>query len=206
VSPGSRPRSNKLLIALIAVAGVLLLAVVAITFWAVGRGGATPAGDGDPVSAPIVTSTTSPTPTTAPAGDNNGNGNSGSNNNGGGGGSSDTTVRFTSFDYNPNVACDPTGEDEKPSPSISWSSVNAVAVYWTPANREANASNGYQVGASGNQDTLSASKGPGERYEFPCNHDQYFDTTITLVGADGQTVSQTARFVDVNWGSGGDDD
>jgi hypothetical protein len=177
---------------------VLLLGVVAIVFLMIGRGAAQPTADGDPTAAPIVTPTTTPTPTPSapPVGDGSG----------GGGGSTDTTVRFTAFDYDPDVACDPSGEDEKPSPSISWSSANAVAVYWTPNNQEANASNGYQVSASGNQDTMSASKGQGERYEFPCNHDQYFDTTITLVGADGQTVSESVTFVDVNWGAGGDDE
>jgi len=112
----------------------------------------------------------------------------------------DNSVRFTSFNADLTVECDPTGEaEEKAQPQISWSSANAVTVYWTPNDREANGENGYQVGASGDQNTMSDSKGPGERYEFPCNHDQYFDTTITLVGADGQKVSKTVRFEDVNW-------
>ena len=47
---------------------------------------------------------------------------------------------------------------------------------------------------------------PGERYEFPCNHRQTFDTTITIYGANGQKVSKTVTFADVNWGTGGGDD
>ena len=33
-----------------------------------------------------------------------------------------------------------------------------------------------------------------------------FDTTITLVGANGQTVSKHVTFTDINWNTGGDDD
>ena len=53
---------------------------------------------------------------------------------------------------------------------------------------------------------MSYSKGEGERYEFPCNHRQYFDTTITLVGANGETVSKHVTFTDMNWNTGGDDE
>ncbi len=53
---------------------------------------------------------------------------------------------------------------------------------------------------------MSYSKGEGERYEFPCNHRETFDTTITLVGANGQTVSKHVTFTDINWNTGGDDD
>ncbi len=68
-------------------------------------------------------------------------------------------LRFTSFDYVEAVQCDRDGNDEEASPSISWSSANAVAVYWTPKNNnDATAENGYEVGASGNKDDMSASK------------------------------------------------
>ncbi len=119
----------------------------------------------------------------------------------------DNSVRFTSFSADLTVECDTTGEAEyKAQPSISWASANAVAVYWTPNDYEANAENGYEVGANGNQNTMSDSKGEGERYEFPCNHRETFDTTITLVGSNGQTVSKSVTFTDVNWNTGGDDD
>ncbi len=84
--------------------------------------------------------------------------------------------------------------------------MNAVAVYCTPNDSEATAENGYEVGPSGNQDDMSASKGQGERYEFPCNHEQTFDTTITLVGANGQTESRSVTFTDINWGQSSDDE
>jgi hypothetical protein len=211
---------NKLLIALIAVGSVLLLTITAVVFLLIGQNSnddGVNAGDQSPLP---ETSQTSPTPAGESAeasggiaqgqsdgGDNSDGGqNSGGGNSGGGQAPADNSVRFTSFNYNAQVSCDPTGNDEKPSPSISWSSANAAHVYWTPNSNDANAENGYEVGASGNQDDMSASKGEGERYEFPCNHRQYFDTTITLVGANGETVSKHVTFTDINWGAGGDDD
>ncbi|MEO8093485.1 MAG: hypothetical protein ABI632_01000 [Pseudolysinimonas sp.] len=192
--------TSKLMIALIAVGGVLLLSIVAIIFLLIGQssgpGGNINADGQTPV--PIATDTATPVPeaTADPSTD---------------GGNSpapvDNSVRFTSFNADKKVACDPTGQaEEKAQPQISWSSVNAVKVYWTPNNKDANGDNGYQVGASGNQDDMSASKGPGERYEFPCNHRETFDTTITLVGANGQKVSKHVTFTDINWNSGGSDD
>jgi hypothetical protein len=203
-TPSGAAGPSKLLIALIAVGGVLLLAVVAIVFLLIGQnsnGGGVNASDQTPL--PTVTDTPSPEPTDG-SGDQ-GDGDS-SDDGGDGGQAPDNSLRFTSFNYNSQVSCDPTGNDEKPSPSISWSSANAVHVYWTPNSNDANAENGYEVGASGNQDDMSQSKGPGERYEFPCNHRETFDTTITLVGANGQTVSKHVTFTDINWGAGGDDE
>ncbi len=190
-TPTGAAGPNKLLIALIAVGGVLLLSVVAIVFLLIGQnsnGGGVNAGD----QTPLPTATDSPTPVPTEEGD----GGEG----GDGGQPVDNSVRFTSFNYDETVECDPTGQaEEKAQPSISWASANAVQVFWTPNDNDANSGNGYEVGPSGDQDDLSASKGEGERYEFPCNHDQYFDTTITLVGANGDTVSKHVRFVDVNW-------
>ena len=195
---------SKVLIALIAAGGVLLLAAVALAFLFIGQQANGAGGSADGPKPPVTTPTSSPTqnPTT----DNSGGGGSNGGNGGGGGSEAPATAQFTSFSADRDVSCDPSGQEEKPSPSISWASANAVAVYWTPNDNEANASNGYEVGTSGNQDDLSASKGPGERFEFPCNHDQYFDTTITLVGASGETVSKTVTFVDVNWGMSTDED
>lgn len=202
---------SKLLIALIAVGGVLLLSIVAIVFLLIGQGangGGSINADGDQPTPTVTETPTTPVaePTDEPT-DQGDQGDGGQSNGGGGQAPVDNSVRFTSFSADLNVKCDPTGQaEEKAQPKISWSSANAVKVYWTPNNREANAENGYQVGASGNQNDMSASKGPGERYEFPCNHRQTFDTTITLVGADGKKVSKTVTFTDVNWGMGGDDE
>ncbi|MEO5919559.1 MAG: hypothetical protein ABIQ01_00305 [Pseudolysinimonas sp.] len=204
---------SKLLIALIAIGGVLLLTITAVVFLLVGQnsGGTGSINAGE--QTPITDSSTGPTPAADPAdgtgGDvadgQTGGGSTGGQSSGGGQAPVDNSLRFTSFNYNAQVACDPTGNDEKPSPSISWSSANAAHVYWSPSDDEATAED-YEVGASGNQDDMSYSKGEGERYEFPCNHRETFDTTITLVGANGQTVSKTVTFTDINWNSGGDDD
>ena len=182
---------SKVLIALIAVGAVLVLAIVAIAFLLIGmNSGGDDIDSGNAAPTPTISETATPIaePTDEVTDENTGDA------------PVDNSVRFTSFNADTTVECDPTGQaEEKAQPQISWSSANAVKVYWTPNAQEANGENGYQVGASGDQNTMSDSKGPGERYEFPCNHDQYFDTTITLVGADGQKVSKTVRFEDVNW-------
>jgi hypothetical protein len=205
--------SNKLLIALIAVGGVLLLAIVAIVFLLIGQnaaGGGT-INAGEQTAAPLTFETTTPVaePSDEPADDagDDAQGGTQDGSQGAGNPAPDTTLRFTSFHADLKVACDTTGEaEEKAQPKISWSAANATAVYWTPSNRDATADNGYRVGSSGNQNDMSASKGPGERYEFPCNHRQTFDTTITIYGANGQKVSKHVTFTDINWGTGGGDD
>jgi hypothetical protein len=215
-TPSLTSGPNKLLIALIAIGGVLLLTITAIVFLLVGQNSGGPgtinAGDQAPLpdssQTPIVDEPVDEVDGEVAQGQSGGGTSGGGQSSGGSGGGQapvDNSLRFTSFTYNPQVYCDPTGNDEKPSPSISWSSANAVAVYWSPSDDEAT-SEDYQVGASGNQDTMSASKGEGERYEFPCNHRETFDTTITLVGANGETVSKTITFTDVNWNTGGDDE
>jgi hypothetical protein len=192
---------SKLLIALIAVGGVLLLTVVAIVFLLIGQN----ANGGDPVTVgdqdPIPTVTDTPTPTAEPD-------DGGDDSDGGDGGETpvDNSTRFTSFSYDETVECDPTGQDEKPSPSISWASANAASVWWTPSDEDAYDDQGYQVPQSGDQDDMTASKGPGERFEFPCNHEETLDVTITLVSSNGQHVSKSVTFRDVNWNTGGDDD
>ena len=192
---------NKLLIALIAVGSVLVLVIVGIVFFVVGQNNG---GNGGNDNAGAPTPQTSQTPQTPVAEPTDG-ATDGNNGGGGGGGGTDNSLRFTSFNANTQVACD-YNADEKAQPQISWSAANATAVYWTPSDREATADNGYEVGASGNQDDMSQSKGPGERYEFPCNHRETLDTTITLVGANGQTVSKHVTFTDINWNTGGDGD
>ncbi|MEO8262763.1 MAG: hypothetical protein ABI566_09355 [Pseudolysinimonas sp.] len=202
---------NKLVIALIAAGSALLLVIVAIAFLVLGRstaGSGTIAAD-EPTTVP-ESSQTPVAPVDEPAdatiaqpatqtGGNSGGGNAPA--------PVDNSLRFTSFNANLQVACDSTGQAEfKAQPQISWTAVNATAVYWTPSSSDATGDNGYQVGASGNQNTMSDSKGPGERYEFPCNHRQTFDTTITIYGANGQKVSKHVTFTDVNWNTGGDDD
>lgn len=206
--PAGAAGPSKLLIALIAVGGVLLLAVVAIAFLLIGQNsggnGSINAGDQTPV--PVASDSATPVaePTDTAT---DGSGADGDGSTDGGQTPVDNSLRFTSFNANLQVACDPTGQaEEKAQPQISWSAANATKVYWTPSNQDATADNGYQVAATGNQDTMSDSKGPGERYEFPCNHRQTFDTTVTIYGSNGQKVSKHVTFTDINWNTGGSDD
>lgn len=190
---------NKVLIALISVGAVLVLAIVAIVFLVIGQNSGGNGNINSGGTAPTPTTSQTPATPVAESGDDT--------TDDSGQAPVDNSVRFTSFDADLTVECDPTGQaEEKAQPQISWNSANAVKVYWTPNDNEANADNGYEVGSSGNQNDMSDSKGPGERYEFPCNHRETFDTTITLVGSNGQTVSKSVTFTDINWNSGGDDE
>src|SRR5690606_28187152 len=106
-TPAAGP--NKLLIALIAVGGVLLLAIVAIVFLLIGQstaGGTIGAGDQSPT--PVVTETPA-TPAAEPSGE-------ATDDDGDGGGQQapvDNSVRFTSFSADLNVQCDSTGQAEE---------------------------------------------------------------------------------------------
>jgi len=201
--PAGAAGPSKLLIALIAVGSVLVLVIVALVFFIIGQGNAGNSGNDNAGAPTPQTSQTPATPVAEPT-DEPADGGSGDS---GGSSGTDDSLRFTSFNANLQVACD-SNADEKAQPQISWSAANATAVYWTPSNQDATADNGYQVGTSGNQNDMSASKGPGERYEFPCNHRQTFDTTITIYGSNGQKVSKHVTFTDRNWGVdlGSDDD
>ena len=202
---------KKLQIALIAVAATLAVTLVAVAFLFIGRSTGT---SGTINAGEQTTPESSQTPSApldgeadAPVGEQpvaTGGTGTGGNGTGNGGNApapapADNSPRFISFGATLQVFCD-SNADEKAQPQISWVAANATAVYWTPSNQDATADNGYQVGASGNQNDMSNSKGPGERYEFPCNHRQTFDTTITLYGANGQKVSKHVTFTDVNWG------
>jgi hypothetical protein len=192
---------SRLMIALIAIGGLLLLAIVAVIFLLIGQnsnGSGTNASGVTPT--PGVTESAAPTPSASPS-DDSGTDSSG---NSGGGTQTDNSLHFTSFNYDGNVECDETGQAEtKPTPTISWQGANASTAFWRPGDNEpqgdATGDNGYQVPTSGNQDDMTASKGPGEQFEFPCNHRQYLYVKVTLVASNGQTVSKTAKFTDVNW-------
>jgi hypothetical protein len=193
--PGTPPPSggiSRVTIILGVVAGVLLLAVVAIVFLLIGRGSGTP-GAGDtpsPTPTPTVTDSASPTPsesdeseTQAPV---------------------DNSTRFTNFSADLTVECDPTGEQDKPEITFSWTAANAVEAWYTPSDDDAKDDNYMQFpnANAGTQNDLT------DEHLFPCNHDQYLDVTITLVAPNGEHVSKHVVYEDVNWGSGGggDDD
>jgi hypothetical protein len=183
--PGTPPTTggrNRLVLILGIVAAVLLLTVVAIVFLLIGRGTAGP-GAGD-TPTPTTTASESPTPTptvdeepepTQPPVDN--------------------STRFTNFSADLTVECDPTGEQDKPEITFSWTAVNAVEAWYTPSDDDAKDDNymRFPNANAGTQNDLT------DEHLFPCNHDQYLDVTITLVGPGGEHVSHHVVYEDVNW-------
>lgn len=183
--PGAPPPAdgrNRILLILGIVAAVLLLAVVAIVFLLLGRGTAAP-GSGETSTATPTTSE-SPTPT-ATTDDSSGENSP----------PVDNSTRFTDFAADLTVECDPTGEQDKPEITFSWTAVNAVEAWYTPSDEDAKDDNymRFPNANAGSNDDLT------DEHLFPCNHDQYLDVTITLVGAGGEHVSHHVVYEDVNW-------
>jgi hypothetical protein len=172
---------NRLILILGIVAGVLLLAVVAIVFLLIGRGSVPQSAD----PTPSATSTESPTPTTTPTPDESDDSEQ----------PVDNSTRFTDFDADLTVECDPTGEQDKPEITFSWTAVNAVEAWYTPSDEDAKDDDymRFPNASRGTNDDLT------DEHLFPCNHDQFLDVTITLVGPDGQHVSHHVVYEDVNW-------
>jgi len=169
---------NRLVLILGIVGGVLLLAVVALVFLLIGRGSVTPQADPTPSptasESPTPSATPTPEQTEAPI---------------------DTSTRFTDFSADLTVECDPTGEQEKPEITFSWTAVNAVEAWYTPSDEDAK-DDDYMRFPNANQGTNDDLT---DEHLFPCNHDQFLDVTITLVGADGGHVSHHVVYDDVNW-------
>ena len=187
--PTGGPKSNRtLFIVLLAVGGALLLAVVAVLFLLLGRGmaGEPTAGEtGTPTPSPTTTASVTPTPVPTqtqaappPA--------------------EDSTPRFTSFNAVTEVQCPNSGE--KPEIQFSWSTANAVEVWYTSGHEDAVVDNYMQVPLSGSQDDLT------DEHLFECAHRETGEYTLTLVGENGEHVSQYWTVIDLNWGAGGDDE
>ena len=176
---------NKLLIGLVVAGGLLLLAVVAIVFLLIGRDSAGPASLDTPAPTSSATPSVAPSPTAtaqpeeevpAPP-------------------PVDTSTRFTDFSADLTVECDPTGEQDKPEITFSWTAAHATEAWYSPSDEDAkdDAYLRFPNADSGTQNDLT------DEHLFPCNHDQYLDVTITLVGPDGQHVSKHVVYEDVNW-------
>jgi hypothetical protein len=74
-----------------------------------------------------------------------------------------------------------------------------VEVWYTSGDEDAIDDNYMQVPLNGDQSDLT------DEHLFPCNHREYEDYTVTLLGENGEHVSEHFRVTDLNWNSGGDD-
>lgn len=169
------PRSNRPMIIVIAISGVLLLVVVALVFLLIGQNTA-PTVSGGTTALPTETALPTPTPSAievegeqpadAPV---------------------DDSTHFTSFDAPTTVVCDAGNEDNqppKPEIQVSWSSANAIEAWYTSSNEDAVDDHYMQIPLTGDQSDLT------DEHLFPCFHDETADYTITLLGPNGEHVSK----------------
>lgn len=171
-------KSNALVITLATAGGVLLLAVVALVFLLIGRGTAVD-GTTDAAASPSPSATASPTPTPAPTSEE------------AAPEPEDTSPRFTSFDALRAVECP--NEGDKPEIMVSWTTANAVEVWYTSGHEDAKDDAYMQVPLSGSQADFT------DEHLFPCAHRGDQDYTLTLVGPNGERVSEFWTVVDLNW-------
>ena len=181
---GATGKTNRTaLIVLSVVGGLLLLTVIALLFLFIGRGlNGTPTGS--ETTGPLTTGSPTPTPTQivqeeAPPAE-------------------DSTPRFTFFSAVTEVQCPNSGD--KPEIQFSWETAHAVEVWYTSGDEDAIDDAYMQVPLNGNQSDLT------DEHLFPCAHREYEDYTVTLLGENGEHVSETFRVTDLNWNSGGDDE
>ncbi len=178
-APSPSP-NRSLLIALLAVGGVLAIGIIVLIVVLLTRGGGTPVADSTdtPTATASASASSSPQasqpaqPTSAPV---------------------DNSTHFTSFDVVTTVHCDTTGNSPKPVVTLSWASENAVEAWFSPANVDAKDQGYMQVPTTGDQNDLT------DEHLFDCNHRQTEDVTITLVGPNGEHVSKHATITDANW-------
>ncbi len=182
-------KNNRVLIILVAVIGVLLLALVALVFFMLGQGAS---GDREPAGLDTSSSpsaSASEIPSSEPSESPSPSGQAAPPAN-------DTTPRFTSFNAPTTVTCDPGDEDNqppKPTIMVSWASANAVEAWYSPGNQDAKNKNYMRIPLSGNQNDLT------DEHLFPCfDQGPSRDYTITLVGAGGEHVSKTWRVTDLS--------
>ncbi|MEO6117145.1 MAG: hypothetical protein ABIP33_12230 [Pseudolysinimonas sp.] len=179
-TPAGTGPDRRLLVALLAVGGVLAIGIIVLIVVLLTRGSGTPVADvsGTPSASasasatPTPSPTTAPPPTTAPV---------------------DNSTHFTSFNVVTTVHCDTTGNSPKPVVTLSWASKNAVEAWFSPANVDAKDQAYMQVPTTGSQNDLT------DEHLFDCNHRQTEDVTITLVAPNGEHVSKHATITDANW-------
>ena len=167
--------SRTLQIVLIAIGGVLVLAVVAVIFLLVGRGigpSATNASQNLPTTTPTATDSVAPTPTAtptpvatvAPK-------------------PVDHSTRFTFFQANTKVKCH-INSDTKPLITVKWASANAVSAWYTANAGDAANDKYMQIPLSGTQDNFT------DEHLFDCFHRPSQAYTLTLVAPNGQHISE----------------
>ena len=174
IAPPAASGPTRLTVVLLIVGGVLLATIAVLVTLLLTRGTAVPGTADSP--GPLVSDSPSPdAPGEDPPPE-------------------DTSPRFTRFTAETEVECDPTGEQEKPEIRFSWTSENAVEAWYTPSDEDAYDDQYMRVPVNGSDDDLT------DEHLFPCNHDEFLDVTITLIGPDGEHVSHHVVFRDVNWG------
>ena len=175
---------RRLLIALLAVGGVLAIGIIVLIVVLLTGGGGTSLAAATTTPSPSADTSATPTPTPSQTSD------------GGAQPTSapvDKSTHFTSFNVVTTVQCDTTGNSPKPVVTLSWASQNAVEAWFSPANVDAKDQAYMQVPTTGNQNDLT------DEHLFDCNHRQTEDVTITLVGPNGEHVSKHATITDANW-------
>ena len=185
-APASSGLDRRLLIALLAVGGVLAIGIIVLVVVLLTRGSGGSLADATNTPSTSANGSATATPTPTPTSD--------------GSGSTkqttapvDNSTHFTSFNVVTTVHCDTTGNSPKPVVTLSWASKNAVEAWFSPANVDAKDQGYMQVPTTGNQNDLT------DEHLFDCNHRQTEDVTITLVGPSGEHVSKHATITDANW-------
>jgi hypothetical protein len=192
-APAPSGLDRRLLIALLAVGGALVVGIIVLVVVLLTRGsggtslaGASSSESGSASASPSETPT--PTPIAVPT-------------TGGSGGTKptsapvDNSTHFTSFNVVTTVHCAATeaGTADKPVVTLSWASKNATEAWFSPANVDAKDQAYMQVPTTGNQNDLT------DEHLFDCGHRPTEDVTITLVAPNGQHVSKHATITDADW-------
>lgn len=180
-----KQKSKGLLIGLVVAGGLLLLAIVAITFILLNRGQSNPITVGTdaptstssstPTPGTTETSSATPTPTSEPE-------------------QPDepeqpqsTAAEFSTFQPKKEVTCSTGGPDFTPPPptiQISWATIRADSAWIVQGTSDAADSGFMQIPLNGNQSDFQY------QLDFPCfQADATY--TITLVGSDGNHVSRS---------------
>ncbi|HEY4152012.1 MAG TPA: hypothetical protein VGM38_01700, partial [Pseudolysinimonas sp.] len=167
-SPAPSGLDRRLLIALLAIGGVIVIAIIVLIVVLLTRGNGTATlADATNTPSVSVSATPSPTPTPTTADNNGSNGTQQTS------APVDNSTHFTSFKVVTTVHCDTTGNSPKPVVTLSWASKNAVEAWFSPANVDAKDQGYMQVPTTGNQNDLT------DEHLFDCNHRQTEDVTIT---------------------------